>query len=106
MTKEEKERMVNEVMDGFAAWNGLEITGGILVKVRPDDSLMLFRGSDVSELVAKYAPKYRTHLIGFTKDKYGHYQPLFDEQTQSEWNSEYKNYISRKAAWCQKYGSE
>lgn len=83
--------------------------GMFYVQVRPDDSVTQFNvncENCIEKIMNKIPTKYQDKVLGLKKDKYGDYTPVFDEQTQMEWNTEYKNYISRKAAWCQKHGSE
>lgn len=83
--------------------------GMFYVQVRPDDCVTQFNvncENCVEKIMNNIPTKYRDKVLGLKKDKYKDYTPVFDDATQREWNEEYDNYISRKAAWCQKYGSE
>ena len=83
--------------------------GLFFVRVRPEDCVKQFRTTwdDLEEyLLNSFQPKYRNKLIGLRHDKWHTYEPVFDEETQREWDKELHDYISRKAAWCQKHGSE
>ena len=78
------------------------------VRVEPRDWTQLFGvnwPNWVEQIVEAYPKKYRDKLIGLRKDGWS-YEPVFDEETQREWDAEYNGYISGKAAWCQKYGCE
>ena len=80
------------------------------IKVRPVDSIRQFshRINDLENYIMDaIVPKYRNKVIGFEKDIYGgsSYRPVFDDETQREWDKELHDYISRKAEWCRKYGS-
>lgn len=79
----------------------------VFVKIRPDDSKRRFCVTDdIAERINEALPeKYRVKLIGLRKDLSG-FVPVFDEETQREWDEELNAYVSRKAAWCEKYGSE
>lgn len=78
------------------------------VRVEPRDWTQLFGvnwHNFAEKIIEAYPPKYRDKLIGLRKDGWS-YEPVFDEETQREWDAAYDDYISGKAAWCQKYGCE
>lgn len=87
-----------------------EQDGKFFVKVSPDDSISEFNttwDNFAEKIVDRFPPKYREKLVGLKKDdKSNYYQPVFDVETQQEWDAELTSYISRKAEWCQRYGSE
>ena len=78
------------------------------VRVEPEDWVRQFNKSweGVDQMIIDAFPKkYRDKVLGLKKDKYGDYAPVFDEKTQKEWDKELHDYITAKAEWCQKYGS-
>jgi hypothetical protein len=79
----------------------------VWVKVEPNDGRRRFLvTADIAQTIIDAMPdKYRVKLIGLRKDLSG-FVPVFDEETQREWDEELNAYVSRKAAWCEKYGSE
>lgn len=79
----------------------------VYVKVEPNDGKRRFCVTDdIAERISEALPeKYRDNLIGLRKDLSG-FVPVFDELTQQEWDNELDAYISHKAAWCERYGSE
>ena len=79
----------------------------VYVKVGPNDGKRRFCVTDdIAERIVEALPeKYRDNLIGLRKDFSG-FVPVFDELTQEVWDKELNAYVSGKAAWCEKYGSE
>ena len=85
------------------------VNGTFFVKVCPDDSVRQFNSEwdNLAEMIIDgFSLKYKDKVIGFeTQGNDYNYIPVFDTETQREWNTELHNYISRKAEWCRKYGS-
>lgn len=79
----------------------------VWVKVEPNDGRRRFCVTDdIAERIIDALPeKYRDKLIGLRKDFSG-LAPVFDELAQQEWDKELNAYVSGKAAWCEKFGSE
>lgn len=79
---------------------------GIYIKVQPADWVNGFsKPITAEELREKFPEKYRKDLAGFERvDRYT-YHPKFSTM-QNEWDKELNDYISRKAEWCRKYGSD
>lgn len=79
----------------------------VWVKVEPNDGRRRFLvTADIAQTIIDAMPeKYRDNLIGLRRDFSG-FAPVFDELTQQVWDKELNAYISGKAAWCEKFGSE
>lgn len=97
--------MIEETRNNIMSAIGNESV--VLVKVEPNDGKRRFCvTADIAERIVEALPeKYRDNLIGLRKDLSG-FVPVFDEATQQEWDKELNAYISGKAAWCERYGSE
>ena len=83
--------------------------GVFYVKVSPDDAVTQFNVNNekcVERIIEDIPIKYRDKVVGLKRTGKCTYHIVFDDETQKEWDAEYNKYISRKAAWCQKYGSE
>ena len=79
------------------------------VQVRPEDYLSRFYLHEdwLSKINQSMPDKYKGKMIGLRRERYdGHFFPVFDKETQKEWDKELKDYISRKAAWCKKHERE
>ena len=91
--------------------NGLSEDGTyIMVKTKPEDSSMKINldGDFVEYLTQELPEKYREHLVTIEHDSWISYSyvPVFDSDTQAEWDKELKDYIDRKQAWCDEHGCE
>ena len=97
--------------------NGLSEDGTlILVKIRPDDSSWLCNlvdrdGNpiDYIERILEYLPeKYRDHLVTLKHDNWISYSyvPVFDTDTQAEWDDALETFYKAKQEWCDKYGCD
>ena len=91
--------------------NGLSEDGTyIMVKTKPEDSsTKIDLESDfVESLLQKLPEKYREHLVTIEHDSWISYSyvPVFDSDTQAQWDKELKDYIDKKQAWCDKNGCE
>lgn len=97
--------------------NGLSEDGThIMVKVYTDDSswqcnLVDREGNpiDYVERILEHLPeKYRDHLVTIKHDAWISYSyvPVFDTDTQAEWDKAVSDYIKAKQAWCDKYGCD
>lgn len=97
MKEKTKDNIMSAIGTESVAW----------VKVEPNDGKRRFCVTDdIAERIVEALPeKYRDNLIGLRKDFSG-FAPVFDELTQQVWDKELNAYVSRKAAWCEKYGSE
>jgi len=80
------------------------------VQVRPEDCLSRFYLYDddcINQVNQAMPDKYKDKMIGLRRDFCeGRFIPVFDKETQKEWDKELDDYISRKAAWCEKHGCE
>ena len=80
------------------------------VQVRPEDCLSRFYLYDddcIIKVNQAMPDKYKGKMVGLKKDLCnGRFTPVFDEETQQEWDKELNDYITRKAAWCEKHGCE
>ena len=97
--------------------NGLSENGThIMVKIRPDDSswqcnLVDRDGNtiDYVERILEHLPeKYRNHLVTIRHDAWISYSyvPVFDTDTQAEWDKAVSDYIKAKQEWCDKHGCD
>ena len=96
--------------------NGLSEDGKyIMVKIRPDDSSwqcnLEWNGkkTDYVQDILDHLPEhYRDHLVTIRHDKWisYSYEPVFDTDTQAEWDDAFDKFCSAKQAWCDKYGCE
>lgn len=91
--------------------NGLSDDGKyIMVKVEPDDSSwMCYLTEDYVEKILGMIPeKYRDKLVTIQHDNWLSYSyiPVFDTDTQSEWNVAFENYCEAKAEWCRMHGCD
>lgn len=91
--------------------NGLSDDGTyIYVKVTPDDSCMRVNIGDgyVERIVESLPEKYRDKIVTLRHYDWVAYSyvPVFDTDTQEEWDNTYKNYIKAKQEWCDKYGCD
>ena len=95
--------------------NGLsEDAKYIMVKVTCDDSswqcnLVDREGNpiDYAERILEHLPeKYRDHLVTIKHDNLVSYSyvPVFDTDTQAEWDKELETFYKAKQEWCDKYG--
>ena len=100
--------------------NGLSEDGTyILVKTTCDDSSSqirlkwcnngVYEDIDFVEEILKRLPeKYRDHLVTIKHDTWISYSyvPVFDTDTQAEWDKAVSDYIKAKQEWCDKYGCD
>lgn len=91
--------------------NGLSKDGKyIMLQTKPEDSSTRIEvdGDFVATILKELPEKYREHLVTIEHDTWiGYsYVPVFDSDTQSEWNKEHDEYISEKQKWCDKNGCE
>ena len=97
--------------------NGLSEDGKyIMMKIRPDDSswqcnLVEWNGTPVDyvELILQNLPeKYRDHLVTIKHDDWVSYSyvPVFDTDTQAEWDNALETYCNAKQEWCDRYGCD
>ena len=97
--------------------NGLsEDAKYIMVKVTTDDSswqcnLVDREGNpiDYVERILEHLPeKYKDHLVTLKHDTWISYSyvPVFDTDTQAEWDKAVSDYIKAKQEWCDKYGCD
>lgn len=97
--------------------NGLSENGKyIMIKVTPDDTswhCALVDGDgnpvDYVEYILEHLPeKYRDHLVTIKHDDWIRYSyvPVFDTDTQAEWDKEFFDYITCKQEWCDKHGCD
>ena len=97
--------------------NGLSENGKyIMIKVTTDDTswkCALVDGDGnlvdyVEHILEQLPEKYRDHLVTIKHDDWNSYSyvPVFDTDTQAEWDKEFFDYITRKQAWCGKHGCD
>lgn len=100
--------------------NGLSEDGTyILVKTTCDDSSSQIRLKwcnngvcedidFVEEILERLPEKYRDHLVTLKHDNWVSYSyvPVFDTDTQAEWDKAVSDYIKAKQEWCDKYGCD
>lgn len=97
--------------------NGLSDDGKeICVKTTPNDTssvIWLERNGEkcdyVQDILNKLPPEYRDHLVTLRHDPKwicNSYLPVFDTDTQAKWDKELYDYVSDKAAWCERYGCD
>ena len=97
--------------------NGLSEDGKyIMVKISPDDSSwkcdLVDRDDnpiDYVERILEMLPKkYRNHIVTLRHDAWVSYSyvPVFDTDTQAEWDNAVSDYIKAKKEWCDKYGCD
>ena len=97
--------------------NGLSENGKyIMIKVTTDDTswkCALVDGDGnlvdyVEHILEQLPEKYRDHLVTIKHDDWNSYSyvPVFDTDTQAEWDKEFFDYITRKQAWCDKHGCD
>lgn len=95
--------------------NGLSEDGThIMVKVTTNDTswqcnLVDSDGNQIDyvERILEHLPeKYRDHLVTLRHDNWVSYSyvPVFDTDTQAEWDKAVSDYIKAKQEWCDKYG--
>jgi hypothetical protein len=83
--------------------------GKFWVQIRPDDSLTQFNSDDkhFAERIVKSLPeKYQGKLVGLERKDKNTYYPVFDEETQREWDEALDKHYAAKAAWCERYGCD
>ncbi|MBO4800254.1 MAG: hypothetical protein J5545_00050 [Bacteroidaceae bacterium] len=91
--------------------NGLSEDGThICLKVRPDDAyscIYIHEEDFVDQILEKMPPEYRDHLVTIRHSDWISYSywPVFDTDTQAQFDEEKRKYIRDKAEWCRKYGS-
>lgn len=83
----------------------------IIVRTQPCDSLWTCDITDenyVERLLEMLPEKYRDKLVTLRHEDWLSYSyvPVFDTDTQSEWDTELEDYIKEKQAWCDKYGCD
>ena len=85
-----------------------EQNGKFWVQIRPDDSVTQFDTEDkhFHERIVKSLPeKYQGKLVGLRREK-DIYYPVFDDETQREWDEALDKHYAAKAAWCERYGCD
>ena len=92
--------------------NGLSEDGTyIMVKVYPDDTSWRCRLIDgyVEEILEHLPEKYRDKLVTLKHDvnwvSYS-YLPVFDTDTQAEWDKEFEDFVQAKSRWCREFGCD
>ena len=99
--------------------NGLSEDGTyIMVQTKCDDSSSqirlkwlnngVYEDIDFVEEILKRLPeKYRDHLVTLKHDDWVYYSyvPVFDTDTQAEWDKAVSGYIKAMQEWCDKYSS-
>lgn len=83
----------------------------IMVKTHPDDSSWRCSITDehyVERIIEMLPEKYRDKLVTLRHDNWVNYSylPVFDTDTQTEWDIELNNYLSAKQAWYNKHGCD
>lgn len=91
--------------------NGLSKDGThIMVTTKPEDSSteITLEGDFVEYILQELPEKYRKHLVTIEHDTWISYSyvPVFDSDTQAEWDKELNNYLDLKQAWCDEHGCE
>ena len=97
--------------------NGLSEDGKyIMVQISPDDSSWHCNVVDmdgnpidyVECIIERLPEKYRDHLVTLRHDAWVSYSyvPVFDTDTQAEWDKAVSDYIKAKQEWCDKYGCD
>ena len=97
--------------------NGLSEDGThIMVKVTTDDSSWQCNLVDrdgnpidyVERILERLPEKYRDHLVTLKHDDWVYYSyvPVFDTDTQAEWNKELETFYKAKQEWCDRYGCD
>ena len=96
--------------------NGLSEDGKTInVKTHPDDTSTLFfiyyngeKNDYVQDILDALPEKYRDHLVTIKHDDWisCSYIPVFDTDTQAEWDKAVSDYIKAKQKWCDKYGCD
>lgn len=96
--------------------NGLSDDGEyIMVKTTPNDTLkqinLNHKGEPldyVLDIINSLPKKYQDKLVTLRHDtlESHYYLPVFDSETQKEWDDEYDSYIRSKMAWCKDYGCD
>lgn len=97
--------------------NGLSEHGKyIMLKVTTDDiswKCALVDGDGnpvdyVERILEELPEKFRDYLVTIKHDDWisCSFVPVFDTDTQAEWNKEVSDYITRKQAWCDKHGCD
>ena len=84
-----------------------EQNGKFWVQIRPDDSVTQFDTEDKhfhERIVKSLSEKYRGKLVGLARKDKNTYYPVFDEETQREWDEALDKHYAAKAAWCCEYG--
>lgn len=64
---------------------------------------------DYVEVILEHLPKkYRDHLVTIRHDAWISYSyvPVFDTDTQAEWDKAVSDYIKAKQEWCDKHGCD
>lgn len=97
--------------------NGLSEDGKfIMVQIETTDSSWHcnIEGCDgnkidyVERILERLPERYRDHLVTLRHDTWISYSyvPVFDTDTQKEWDESVKDYCDAKAEWCRKYGCD
>lgn len=97
--------------------NGLSEYGKyIMIKVTADDTSWKCNLVDgdgnpidyVEHILEQLPEKYRDHLVTIKHDDWisCSYVPVFDTDTQAEWDKEVFDYITRIQEWCDKHGCD
>lgn len=96
--------------------NGLSENGKTInVKTRTDDTSTLIyifyngeKNDYVQDIFDALPEKYRDHLVTIKHDNWISYSyvPVFDTDTQAEWDKAVSDYIKAKQEWCDKYGCD
>jgi len=96
--------------------NGLSENGKTInVKTRTDDTSTLIyiyyngeKNDYVQDIFDALPERYRDHLVTIKHDNWVSYSyvPVFDTDTQTEWEKAVSDYIKAKQEWCDKYGCD
>lgn len=82
----------------------------ILVKTTPDDtSLTVYLDKDyVQQILDSIPARYREHLVTIQHERWLSYSyvPVFDTDTQKQWDEELDKFLTAKQEWCDKYGCD
>ena len=73
------------------------------------DSYIAVEDGRVEGIYEKLPEKYRDKLVTLKHDvnwvSYS-YLPVFDTDTQAEWDKEFEEFMETKSRWCREYGCD